>query len=48
VREEENTGGGVIKLATIVTLNGLDVEAELCRHPSEEMKERGKSNRLCT
>jgi hypothetical protein len=48
VREEESTGGGVIKLTTIVTLDGLDGEAELCGHPSEEVKERGKSIRLRT
>jgi hypothetical protein len=48
VREEESTGGGVIKLMTIVTLDGLDGEAELCGHPSEEVKERGKSIRLRT
>jgi hypothetical protein len=35
VREEESTGGGVIKLTTIVTLDGLYGEAELCGHPSE-------------
>jgi hypothetical protein len=48
MREEESTRGGVIKLATIVTLDGLDGEAELCGHPSEEMKKRGKSIRLRT
>jgi hypothetical protein len=29
-RERESTGSGVIKLTTIVTLDGLDGEAELC------------------
>jgi hypothetical protein len=48
VREEEGMRGGVIKLTTIVTLDGLDGEAELCGHPSEEVKERGKSIRLRT
>jgi hypothetical protein len=48
VREKEGTGGGVIKLTTIVTLDGLDGEAELCGHPSEEVKERGKHIRLRT
>jgi hypothetical protein len=43
VSEKEGTGGGVIKLMTIVTLDGLDGEAELCEHPSEEVMERGKS-----
>jgi hypothetical protein len=48
VREEESTGGRVIKLTTIVTLGGLDGATELCGHPSEEVKERGKSIRLRT
>jgi hypothetical protein len=48
VREEEVAGGGVIKLATIVTLDGLDGEAELCRHPRKEVEERGKRIRLRT
>jgi hypothetical protein len=48
VREKEGTGGGVIKLTTIVTLDGLDGEADLCGHPSEEVKERGESVRLRT
>jgi hypothetical protein len=48
VREEESTRGGVIKLVTIITLDGLDGEAELCGHPGEEMKKRGKSIRLRT
>jgi hypothetical protein len=48
VREEESSGGGVIKLATIVTLDGLDGETELSGHPSKEVKERGKRIRLRT
>jgi hypothetical protein len=48
VREKEGTGGGVIKLTIIVTLDGLDGETELCGHPSEEVKEHGKSIRLRT
>jgi hypothetical protein len=48
VREEESSGGGVVKLTTIVTLDGLDGETELCGHPSEEVKERGKNIRLRT
>jgi hypothetical protein len=48
MREEESTRGGVIKLVTIVTLDGLDGEAELCGHPGEEMKKRGKSIGLRT
>jgi len=48
MREEEGTGGGVIELPTIVTLDGLDGEAELCGHPTEEVEDRGESIRLCT
>jgi hypothetical protein len=48
VREKEGTGGGVIELTTIVTLDGLDGEAELCRHPSEEVENGRESVRLCT
>jgi hypothetical protein len=48
VREEESPGDGVIKLTTIVTLDGFDGKAELCGHPSEEVKERGKRIRLGT
>jgi hypothetical protein len=48
VREEEGMGGGVIKLTTIVTLDGLDYEAELRGHPSEEVKNRKKSIKLRT
>jgi hypothetical protein len=48
MREEEGIGGGVIKLTTIVTLDGLDGEAELSGHPSEKMEDRGESIRLRT
>jgi len=36
MREEEGTGGGVIKLTTIVTLDGLDRKAELSRHQAKK------------
>ena len=48
MREEEGTGGGVIKLAAVVTLDGLDGETELSGHPSEEVEKCGKSIRLGT
>jgi len=48
VGEEEGMGGGVIELPTIVTLDGLDGEAELCRHPSEEVEDHGESIRFRT
>jgi hypothetical protein len=48
VREKEGAGGGVIKLTTIVTLDDLDGEVELCGHPREEVMERGESVGLRT
>jgi hypothetical protein len=48
VRDEEGTGGGVIELTDIVTLDNLDGEAELSGHPSEKMENRGESIRLRT
>ena len=47
MREKEGTGGGVIELPTIVTLDNLDGEAELCGHLSEKVDKHGKSIRLC-
>ena len=44
-REEERTGGGVIELTPVVTLDGLNGEAELSGHPGEEV-EGGKGLRL--
>ena len=44
-REEERTGDVVIELMPIVTLDGLNGEAELSRHPDKEV-EGGKSLRL--
>jgi len=43
VREKEGTGGGVIELPIIVTLDNLDSE-----DPSEKVNEHGKSIRLRT
>ena len=48
VREEERARGGVIELTPIVTLDGLDGEAELSRHPGEKVKECGECLRLST
>jgi len=48
VREEEGTGGAVIELTAIVTLDGLDGEAELSRHPGEKVEKSGESIRLRT
>jgi len=46
VREEEGTGGGVFELPTIVTLDCLDGEAELCGRPSEKVEGHGESMTL--
>jgi hypothetical protein len=46
--EEESARSGVVELTAIVTLNGLDGEAELSRHPSEEVEKGGESVRLGT
>jgi len=45
-REEEGTGGGVIELPPVVTLDGLNGEAELSGHPGKEVEEGGESLRL--
>ena len=45
-REEEGTGGGVIELPPVVTLDGLNSEAELSGHPDKEVEEGGESLRL--
>jgi hypothetical protein len=45
-REEERAGGGVIKLTPVVTLDGLNGEAELSGHPGEEVGDRGERLRL--
>ena len=44
-REEEGTGGGVIELPSVVTLDGLNCEAELSGHPGKEV-EGGEGLRL--
>jgi hypothetical protein len=40
--EEERTGGVVVKLATIVALQGTDRAPELGGYPGEEVSEGGK------
>ena len=45
-REEEGTRGGVIELTPVVTLDGLNGEAELSGHPGKEVKEGGEGLRL--
>ena len=45
-REEGGTGGGVIELPPVVTLDGLNGEAELSGHPGKEVEEGGKVSDL--
>jgi len=45
-RQEERTGGGVVKLPPVVTLDGLNGEAELSGHPGKEVEEGGEGLRL--
>jgi hypothetical protein len=42
VREEESTGGGVIKLISIITLDTMDGATKLCGHMGEEVRECGE------
>jgi hypothetical protein len=42
-REEERTGGVVIELTPVVTLDDLNGGAELSGHPGKEVEEGGKS-----
>ena len=43
---EEGTGGGVIELTPVVTLDGLNGEAELSGHPGKEVEEGVEGLRL--
>ena len=45
-REKERARGVVIELTPVVTLDGLDGEAELSGHPGEEVEEGGERLRL--
>ena len=45
-REEERAGGVVVKLALVVTLDGLNSETELSGRPRKEVEEGGKRLRL--
>jgi hypothetical protein len=46
VKEEERVGGGVIKLASIITLDAPDGVAKMHGHIGEEVGEGGKSVKL--
>ena len=45
-RQEEGTGGGVVELTPVVTLDGLNGEAELSGHPGKEVEKGGEGLRL--
>ena len=45
-REEESAGGGVVELMPVVTLDGLNGEAELSEHPGKEVEEGGEGLKL--
>src|SRR6185436_1872037 len=45
-REEEGTGGGVIEFTPVVTLDGLNGEAELSGHPAKKWRRVGKVSDL--
>jgi hypothetical protein len=48
MREEESAGGGVTKLASIITLDAPDGAAKLRGHKGEEVGEGGEGVRLLT
>jgi hypothetical protein len=46
IRQEEDPGGRVVKLAPVVTLDGFDLPAELIRHISKEIGQSGECVRF--
>jgi hypothetical protein len=46
IRQEEDPGGRVVKLAPVVTLDGIDLPAELIRHISKEIGQSGECVRF--
>jgi hypothetical protein len=42
IQQEEDPDGRVIKLASVVALDGFDLPAELIRHISKEIRQRGE------
>jgi hypothetical protein len=42
MRQEEDPGGRVVKLASVVALDGFDLSAELSRHISKEIGQSGE------
>ena len=46
IRQEEDPGGRVVKLASVVALNGFDLPAKLIRHISKEIGQSGECVRI--
>jgi hypothetical protein len=46
IRQEEDPGGRVVKLAPIVALDGFDLPVELIRHISKEIGQSGECVRF--
>ena len=46
IRQEEDPGGRVVKLAPVVALDGFDLPAELSRHISKEIGQSGECVRF--
>jgi hypothetical protein len=46
IRQEEDPGGRVVKLAPVVALDGFDLPAELIRHISKEIGQSGECVRF--
>jgi hypothetical protein len=46
IRQEEDHGGRVVKLAPVVALDGFDLPAELIRHISKEIGQSGECVRF--
>jgi hypothetical protein len=44
--KEESTRGGIIKFATVITLDGFNSAPELRLHKSKEIRKNGKGVRL--
>jgi hypothetical protein len=46
IRQEEDSGGRVVKLAPVIALDGFDLLVELIRHISNEIGQSGKCVRF--
>jgi hypothetical protein len=46
IQQEEDSGGRVVKLASVVALDGFDLPVELIRHISKEIGQSGECVRF--